>query len=75
MCVRAKQSSVGTDQEPRDKQGWQILQENTSCVRTGIWGKEVGHTVLERRRSSFIQAVFLQNLPQATPARGDRCKQ
>lgn len=63
----ARQSSVGTDQEPRDRQGWQTLEENTSCVHTGIWGKVSGHTVLERRRICFIRNVFFSKLSLKLP--------
>lgn len=66
MCVGARQSSVGTDQELRDRRGWQTLEENMRYVHAGIWGKEGGHTDLERR-SSFIQAVFFPKISLKLP--------
>lgn len=43
--VGARQSSVGTDQEPRDKQRWQTLGESKSCAHAGIQGKRGGGTL------------------------------
>lgn len=54
----ARQSSVGTDQEPRGRQGWQTLGESKSCAHAGIQGKKGGHTVLEGRRCYFTRDVF-----------------
>lgn len=54
MCVGARQSPVGT------------LEENVRCVHADIWGKEGGHTVLERR-SSFILAVFFSKISLKLP--------
>lgn len=66
MCVGARQSSVGTDQEFRNRQGWQTLEENMR-YDAGIWGKEGGPTVLERRRSSFIRAVCFSKISLKLP--------
>lgn len=54
----ARQSSVGTDQEPRDRQGWQTQGESKSCAHAGIQGKKGRHTVLEGRRGYFNRDVF-----------------
>lgn len=54
MRVGARLSSVGTDQEPRDRQGWQTLEENTSCVHTGIWAH-----CLRKEKKSFLGLLAL----------------